>query len=167
MLRSLKIQQSCVLDVQFPAKNRLALLVHKDFHDDLVSQLKAQGLSPLMNFDPLAADAVGDKKYANDPVADREKVAKKLFAERMMITCLRLPRSIGYSVAHAFVKRTDSLQMTNNWWNTFLKSKSVNGYLQQKTNNTAMDLISTTTTDPRADSQDDSQDDSKDDAMKV
>ncbi|KAI9320807.1 hypothetical protein BX666DRAFT_2131043 [Dichotomocladium elegans] len=102
MLAVLKIPQSRVLDVQFPAKGTVALLVHTAFHDELVEKLKVDGVNPRQSFDPLAAEIVGNTEHANKPAAERALLAKSIFANRMLRSCARMPRPLGYSVARFF-----------------------------------------------------------------
>ncbi|KAG0177653.1 hypothetical protein DFQ28_004172, partial [Apophysomyces sp. BC1034] len=53
MLRTLKISQARILDVQFPARGIVALLVYKQFREDLNQQLFKEGIKPILNFNPL------------------------------------------------------------------------------------------------------------------
>ncbi|KAL1927689.1 hypothetical protein VTP01DRAFT_3510 [Rhizomucor pusillus] len=97
MLSSLKVQQSRVLDVQFPAKDTVALLAHSAFKAELVAKLAAEGVQECGAFDPLSPVVLADPKFTNETT-----IVRRLFTERMRRTCVRLPRHIGARVARHF-----------------------------------------------------------------
>ena len=122
MLSTLKIQQSRVLDIYFPAKGTVALLIHSGFKDELVSKLKAESIIPRTTFDPISHTVIGDIKFANDSQEDRQQRAQQLFAQRIERTSLHLPATIGISIARFFSSPAAmDLQLPEQWWNDFLK----------------------------------------------
>ncbi|KAI9477918.1 MAG: hypothetical protein EXX96DRAFT_459652, partial [Benjaminiella poitrasii] len=60
-LAVLKINNWRVLDIHFPARHVVALLVHNDYASDLRALFAAAGITPLSDFDPL------DPKHLDDP----------------------------------------------------------------------------------------------------
>ncbi|KAI7849531.1 hypothetical protein BDC45DRAFT_413301, partial [Circinella umbellata] len=83
MISTLKIQQSRVLDIYFPAKGTVAFLIHSGFKDELVSKLKAESITPRTNFDPISPTVIGDIKFANDSQDERKQRAQQLFAQKV------------------------------------------------------------------------------------
>ncbi|KAI9480248.1 MAG: hypothetical protein EXX96DRAFT_537536, partial [Benjaminiella poitrasii] len=60
-LAVLKINNWRVLDIHFPARHVVALLVHNDYASDLRALFAVAGITPLSDFDPL------DPKHLDDP----------------------------------------------------------------------------------------------------
>lgn len=133
MLSTLKVQQSRVLDIQFPAKGTVALLVHSAFKAELLSKLAAEGIKERTDFDPLSPTVLADPKYAKDTPATRTTTVRRLFAERMKRTCLRLPSHIGASVARYFATTTTSpLRLGDDWWQDYIANARPKQQQQQQ-----------------------------------
>ncbi|KAG2222789.1 hypothetical protein INT45_011599, partial [Circinella minor] len=121
MISTLKIQQSRVLDIYFPAKGTVAFLIHSGFKDELVSKLKAESITSRTNFDPISPTVIGDIKFANDSQEERQQRAQQLFAQRIERTSLHLPPKIGISIARFFSSpAAKDLQLPEQWWNNFI-----------------------------------------------
>ncbi|KAF7720456.1 hypothetical protein EC973_008472, partial [Apophysomyces ossiformis] len=73
----LKVPQSRIIDVQFPARGTVALLVHADFKSELVSLLTENKVPVKPVFDPTNADILGDPKIASCTAAERKQIAQK------------------------------------------------------------------------------------------
>ncbi|KAI7862413.1 hypothetical protein BDF14DRAFT_1999150 [Spinellus fusiger] len=86
MLGSLKIQQSRIIDIHFPARGTVALLVHSSYKKELEEHLKKLKISPVKDFNPVTKAAK----------------AQELFDQRVSNTCLRSPTHLGYSIACHF-----------------------------------------------------------------
>ncbi|KAF7720578.1 hypothetical protein EC973_007333, partial [Apophysomyces ossiformis] len=102
LLGSLKIIQSKILDVQFPARSVVALLVHQAYYQELVDSLTKAGVKPLDDFNPTSPIVIGDPKYATLSSQDKSHMAKNLLISRLLCTCLHLPVHLGNSVAQYF-----------------------------------------------------------------
>ncbi|KAG0184358.1 hypothetical protein DFQ28_011322 [Apophysomyces sp. BC1034] len=78
MLHLLKIPQARVIDVQFPAKGTVALLVHSDYKVELESILRSQDITVKQGFNPCNADIVGDIQHATKTIEERSSVESEL-----------------------------------------------------------------------------------------
>lgn len=137
MLSTLKVQQSRVLDVQFPAKDTVALLAHSAFKAELVAKLAAEGVQERGAFDPLSPAVLADPKFANETATSRTTIVRRLFAERIRRTCLCLPRHIGASVARHFgTATTSALCLGEEWWQEFVAASRPAKKTAPTTNNT-------------------------------
>ncbi|KAF7728095.1 hypothetical protein EC973_006610, partial [Apophysomyces ossiformis] len=90
----LKVPQSRIIDVQFPARGTVALLVHADFKSELVSLLTENKVPVKPAFDPTNAVILGDSKLASSTITERTNLARKIYQDRMLRTCLRLPQEL-------------------------------------------------------------------------
>ncbi|KAG0167611.1 hypothetical protein DFQ29_000340 [Apophysomyces sp. BC1021] len=120
----LKVPQARIIDIQFPAKGTIALLVHAEYKQELVSLL-TQNKVPVKNtFDPTSADILGDPKLASLTIVERQQRAQKIYQDRMLRTCLRLPSHLGSSVLRAFVNTSeDALRLPADMVTQFHKAR--------------------------------------------
>ncbi|KAI7872345.1 hypothetical protein BDF14DRAFT_1877565 [Spinellus fusiger] len=102
MLGSLKIQQSRIIDIHFPARGTIALLVHGSFKQELKEKLEKSKIKLQASFDPVAATVIADPKLQQESDSTKAVMAQKLFEQRMSNTCLRAPIHLGYSIARHF-----------------------------------------------------------------
>ncbi|KAL0096375.1 hypothetical protein J3Q64DRAFT_1707385 [Phycomyces blakesleeanus] len=102
LLKTFKIQQSRVLDIAFPERGTLSLLVHNDFKDKITQLFADIGVSVKTDFDPLDHRIIADPAHAHKPVQDRQQLAYKLHHQRLLALCLRLPAPLGKSVMRHF-----------------------------------------------------------------
>ncbi|KAG0183892.1 hypothetical protein DFQ28_000640 [Apophysomyces sp. BC1034] len=121
----LKVPQARIIDIQFPAKGTIALLVHAEYKQELV---------PVKNtFDPTSADILGDPKLASLTIVERQQRAQKIYQDRMLRTCLRLPSHLGSSVLRAFVNTSeDALRLPADMVTQFHKARGQKQLPRQK-----------------------------------
>ncbi|KAG0163015.1 hypothetical protein DFQ29_003492 [Apophysomyces sp. BC1021] len=123
LLTTVKVSQSRVIDVQFPAKGTVALLVHSEYHQELTENLESHGISTKKEFNPFAADIIGDQQHANKTVAEREQLSRKIFTERQVRTCLRLPQHLGNSIMRFFTAATSVYKLPDNTFAQYLEKR--------------------------------------------
>ena len=111
-LSALKIQQSRILDIQFPARGTIGLLVHYDFKEELVKKLGEVGILT-KKFDPLDSSTIADPNYANKSAAERASIARDLHEKRMIVACQRMPRQVAISVANFFGNTSSPLRLSD------------------------------------------------------
>ncbi|KAI9271568.1 hypothetical protein BDA99DRAFT_534058 [Phascolomyces articulosus] len=80
-LRQLGADNSRILDIQYPARQTIGLLVHNDFAKDLLETLKQVDILPV-DFDPLDPKFVHDPKYQDLPEAEKANIAHELQGQR-------------------------------------------------------------------------------------
>ncbi|KAF7720537.1 hypothetical protein EC973_007628, partial [Apophysomyces ossiformis] len=66
----LKVQQSCVIDIQFPTHGTIALLVHTNYKNELVGLLTQNKVPVKPAFDPMNAEILGDSKLASGTITE-------------------------------------------------------------------------------------------------
>ena len=105
LLHAIKINNSRVLDIQYPVPNVVSFLVHHDYACTFTStmHLKGRGCSPLLDFDPCDPKNLLDPKY--DSLSPSLRAEKAVEIENLR--CLRalsfVRRSVRLSVARSFL----------------------------------------------------------------
>jgi hypothetical protein len=104
-LQAIQINNSRVLDIQYPTPHVISFLVHHDYVYTFTStmHMKGRGCSPLVDFDPCDPKNLLDPKYDSlSPSLRAEKAA-----EIENLRCLRalsfVRRSVRLSVARSFL----------------------------------------------------------------
>ncbi|KAL0073617.1 hypothetical protein F4703DRAFT_1972194, partial [Phycomyces blakesleeanus] len=98
LLKTFKIQQSCVLDIAFPERGTLFLLVHNDFKNKITQLFADIGVSMKTDFDPLDHQIIADLAHAHKPMQDCQQLAYKLHHQHLLALCLCLSAPLGKSV---------------------------------------------------------------------
>ena len=93
-----------VLDVHFPVHGVVGLLIHQSYEQELVALLKQNKLTPRSGFNPTAASTIGDPALlAKLTESQRATEAKKLYNDRMLSMCLRMPKvHLGVAIMRHF-----------------------------------------------------------------
>ena len=81
-LRRLGIDPSRLLDISFPARSCVGLLVHTQYSAELLSLLAAAKVAPLLNFDPVDPINLADPKYAGDSNTVRSAKILQIHSDR-------------------------------------------------------------------------------------
>ncbi|KAI9309944.1 hypothetical protein BX666DRAFT_2100209 [Dichotomocladium elegans] len=92
-LRFLGIDPRRVIDISFPARNVIGLLIHLGFQAEFETLLASAKVATIQGFDPLHPDHVADPKYSALSLEERANVAGRLHHQR----CLR---SLQYLAQH-------------------------------------------------------------------
>ncbi|KAL0081441.1 hypothetical protein F4703DRAFT_1931053 [Phycomyces blakesleeanus] len=91
MMSILKISQSRILDIHFPARGVIGLSVHRDFKSELIDLLHKQKIVPIAHFSPLDGKIICDPKLALESLDVHASKAQELFDKRILCTCLHQP----------------------------------------------------------------------------
>ena len=78
-LRKLKIDNSRILDVHFPDRGVVGILIHNDYEPDFTTQLNRRGVQLHNSFDPTHPDIVRDPAYKDKLPEERTEQAKIIF----------------------------------------------------------------------------------------
>ena len=103
-LRLLNVAQERVIDIHFPAHGVVGLLIHSSYEKELRELLIQAKLKPKDDFDPTAAITIGDPTLLSKlSETERATEAKKLYQERMLTMCLRMPKKhLGVAIMRHF-----------------------------------------------------------------
>ncbi|SAM02997.1 hypothetical protein [Absidia glauca] len=104
-LKQLKVDNNRILDINYPAMNTVAFLVHNDYVDELKLQLSKAGLQFLDNFDPLAQQHLNDPKYKDRSIEERTNLAKEHHLQRMQRSLDFIREPVKFAVARCFASK--------------------------------------------------------------
>ncbi|KAL0076193.1 hypothetical protein F4703DRAFT_1721456, partial [Phycomyces blakesleeanus] len=102
ILSSFKIPTSRILDIQFPARGTVALLINRESREELITLLGKAKVTPLYNFDPTTTNVIADPKLKEESIEVRARKAQALFDARLVKVCLRMPTYLGHSIIQHF-----------------------------------------------------------------
>lgn len=102
-LRRLGVDPSRVLDISFPARSCVGLLVHAQYVPDLEKALNSAKVSPLKSFDPLDPAHLADPKYASDSETVRSQKMASIHYDHCLDTLNHLRPHLVSAVGSAFV----------------------------------------------------------------
>ncbi|EIE89350.1 hypothetical protein RO3G_14061 [Rhizopus delemar RA 99-880] len=88
-LRKLGINNSRIIDIHYPDRNIVALLIHNDYEDEIRQQLQRFKVTIKEDFNPCNPQVLRDPKYADRTPAEREDLA-------FMHHCNRIERALQY-----------------------------------------------------------------------
>ncbi|EIE79015.1 hypothetical protein RO3G_03720 [Rhizopus delemar RA 99-880] len=88
-LRRLDINNSRILDINYPTRNIVALLVHNDYAPELKAHLQKFKVTVNENFNPCDGSILMDPKYEQNTKEERDSLA-------FMHHCDRMKRAINY-----------------------------------------------------------------------
>ena len=78
-LHKLKVDNSCILDVYFPDRGVVGILLHNDYEVEFTAQLNRHRVQLHVSFDPTHPDTVRDPKYKNKSLDEQTEQAKVIF----------------------------------------------------------------------------------------
>jgi hypothetical protein len=103
-LRRLGVDTARILDITFPARDVLGLLVHVQYKPLLKDTLVKQKIQPLEKFDPLDPKHIADPKHASLAAADRTRLAFDLHRNRLLSGLKMMREHVRPSVARSYVE---------------------------------------------------------------
>ncbi|EIE91859.1 hypothetical protein RO3G_16570 [Rhizopus delemar RA 99-880] len=104
-LRKLDIKNNRILDIHYPDRHVVALLVHNDYVNELRAQLERFKITIKDNFDPCDPEILRDPKYADLSTAEPANYALMHHSDRMVraLKYIRVP--VKYTVARYFYSK--------------------------------------------------------------
>ncbi|KAF7730446.1 hypothetical protein EC973_002253 [Apophysomyces ossiformis] len=117
-LRTIGIHSARVLDLAFPARHVIGLLIHDRYLPELTSRLQEAKISSLPNFDPTDPTHLRDPAYSSLPPKDRQKIAILCQRNRCLRAIATLQDNVKRVVAKLFVSlgwltTTDMIHILN------------------------------------------------------
>ena len=104
-LRRLGIDPSRILDISFPARSCVGLLVHAQYVPDLVSALNSAKVSLLQDFEPLDPVHLGNSIYKDDSVTVRTQKMASIHFDRCVDTLKHIRPHLVLPVGSMFVAK--------------------------------------------------------------
>ncbi|KAI7850526.1 hypothetical protein BDC45DRAFT_446873, partial [Circinella umbellata] len=82
LLRHLNINTSGILDISFPGRNIISLLVHRRYLPKIISIMQIAKIPVLKDFDPTHLDNFKDPKYKKCSAPERDTISKQCYRTR-------------------------------------------------------------------------------------
>ncbi|KAL9549435.1 hypothetical protein MBANPS3_005217 [Mucor bainieri] len=103
--RALSIDNLRVLDIIFPARNTIGILLHEVFISEFCSKLLEIDTSPISSFNPLDPNHIADPKYHDLPHEDRTRLARTLHQDRCLRTLSFIRPNLLPGIAKYFIRQ--------------------------------------------------------------
>ncbi|KAI8047013.1 uncharacterized protein B0P05DRAFT_567175, partial [Gilbertella persicaria] len=104
-LRLIGLDNSRVLDVHYPARNVVALLIHSAYKEDLLKVMAKYSLPVLTDFDPFSAANVKDPAFASLDADALSAKARELQQARLVRALGFIREQVRRQVAYDFVRQ--------------------------------------------------------------
>lgn len=101
----LGISTARIVDIMFPARSAIGVLIHKEFMPEFLQILKECKVTPLDSFDPLDPVHIVDPKFRDLSKADRVRLAAALQQDRCLRTMLFVREYLLPSVSKFFLEQ--------------------------------------------------------------
>ncbi|OAD71771.1 hypothetical protein PHYBLDRAFT_147531 [Phycomyces blakesleeanus NRRL 1555(-)] len=101
-LKTLGVDTGHILDINFPAKDVVGILVHNQYAEKFQITLTTVAIEILDTFDPLDPKNIADPKYKSLSDSELEEVAAELHSDRCLKALKYLCPHVAVSVGHFF-----------------------------------------------------------------
>lgn len=104
--KKLGVNNGRLLDLHYPDRNIVAVLVHNDYAPELTELLSKKGVKLNTTFDPCAASVLKDPKYATDTLEQRQQIAQQLHNQRVQKALIHIRGPAKFAVARFFAHKS-------------------------------------------------------------
>ncbi|KAG1318924.1 hypothetical protein G6F62_012099 [Rhizopus arrhizus] len=104
--KKLGVNNGRLLDLHYPDRNIVAVLVHNDYAPELTELLTKKGIKLNTTFDPCAASVLKDPKYATDTLEQRQQIAQQLHNQRVQKALVHIRGPAKFAVARFFAHKS-------------------------------------------------------------
>jgi hypothetical protein len=104
--KKLGVNNGRLLDLHYPDRNIVAVLVHNDYAPELTELLSKKGVKINTTFDPCSASVLKDPKYATDTLEQRQQIAQQLHNQRVQKALVHIRGPAKFAVARFFAHKS-------------------------------------------------------------
>lgn len=104
--KKLGVNNGRLLDLHYPDRNIVAVLVHNDYATELEELLTKRGIKLQTTFDPCDERVIKDPKYANESPEQRQQLARELHNQRLQKALVHIRGTAKFAVARFFAHKT-------------------------------------------------------------
>ncbi|KAG1126050.1 hypothetical protein G6F42_008163 [Rhizopus arrhizus] len=125
--RKLGVNNARLLDIHYPARNTVAVLIHNDYEAEFVELLTRKNVHIRTDFTPFNGKILADPKYTSLPQEERDSIAIRLQKLRLSRALDYIRSPVKYAVARYFldqewISRTRYDEIMADRYNTKLTS---------------------------------------------
>jgi hypothetical protein len=103
LFQNLNIDPVRILDISFPARSVISVLIHTEYQTEFLAALAGAKVRPLENFNPLAQEHIADPQFATMDLHDRTRLAAAIHQDRCFRTLYFLRPYLVPSISKYFV----------------------------------------------------------------
>jgi hypothetical protein len=125
LLTQIGIQQSRVIDVQFPARNTVSFFIHSDFAPTFRAALTKHNFKEKENFDLFDTNNIANPQYESIATKEKEQLIKQIYNKRMIRLCtmnLVARPFLAKSIARFLANTNSTLQIPATEFGDLFKS---------------------------------------------
>ncbi|CEP20194.1 hypothetical protein [Parasitella parasitica] len=104
-LKKLRVNNGRILDLHYPDRNIVAVLVHNDYVPELTELLSKKGVNLITTFDPCAVSVLKDPQYATNTPEERQQIAQQLHNQRAQKALTHIRGPAKFAVARFFAHK--------------------------------------------------------------
>ncbi|KAI7902136.1 uncharacterized protein BX663DRAFT_552560 [Cokeromyces recurvatus] len=104
-LRRLGIPNVRLLDIHYPARNLVAILVHMDYVSEFKSTLQQRGVTVDEDFDPFNGKTIMDPKYKDHTDFQCDQIASFIHKRRLETALQHIREPVKFAVARYFFQQ--------------------------------------------------------------
>lgn len=104
-LRNIGVNNARVLDIHYPDRNIVALLVHNDYADEFKQLLETKRIHFVNNFDPWNGSSLKDPQYQDLPEQEKTSKACEIQRQRLERSISRIREPVKFAVAYYFYQK--------------------------------------------------------------
>ncbi|KAI8394239.1 uncharacterized protein BYT42DRAFT_488273 [Radiomyces spectabilis] len=101
-LRTLGFDNSRILDIHYPDRQVVALLIHNDYHDTLLASFARHNITPIKDFNPHDQSRLRDPKFNTLSLEDRQREADQIHRQRLERALKFIREPVKFAVARSF-----------------------------------------------------------------
>jgi hypothetical protein len=125
LLTQIGVQQSRVIDVQFPARNTVSFFIHSDFAPTFRAALTKHNFKEKENFDLFDTNNIANPQYESIATKEKEQLIKQIYNKRMIRLCtmnLVARPFLAKSIARFLANTSSNLQIPATEFGDLFKS---------------------------------------------
>jgi hypothetical protein len=148
LLKQIGIQQSRVIDIQFPARNTVSFFVHSEFAPKFREILTKHNFKEKENFNFFDETIIANPAFASLGQAEKKTLAKEIYNKRMVRLCtekLVAKPFLGRSIARFLANTTTDLKIPATQFGDLFKSNITKNQISSVPQDTTKIPTSTTT----------------------
>jgi hypothetical protein len=127
LLTQIGVQQSCVIDIQFPARNTVSFFVHSEFATKFRELIAKHNFKEKEQFNFFDETIIANPAFASLGQAEKKKLAKEIYTKRMVHLCtekLVAKPFLGRSIARFLANTTTDLNIPATNFGVLFKSNT-------------------------------------------
>ncbi|KAG0755558.1 hypothetical protein G6F16_011315 [Rhizopus arrhizus] len=104
-LRKVGVNNARLLDIHYPARNTLAILIHNDYEKEFTELIHHHNITIKADFNPSSGEILADPKYSTMTQDERDTIATELQTTRIERALQHIRAPVKFAVARFFYEQ--------------------------------------------------------------